>query len=349
MRRALLHDANPELREAIDLIADGAFSGGDGALFRPARGLAAHPRRLPAVRGLSGTMWTVNGGRRRLPRSADLDAHIDPQCREGGRVFVRSVDRKILPRDLACLNRNRRKCDGQERIDDLPGRLIAARRRSAPALHATCMMACQDVAAIGVDLRHLRRHRGDMSRRGARSRRWCRSSAGRGPWLGIGCGACRTDFIPWSCSTSGWSRRCSRTARRSSGSISTRDLFRRGRGRGRSVARDSPGAVPHRAGGAAPHRGALRPRQARHGVARAPRRDACAMSGRGRWGGIRRWQRSWKRRRPRTGEHGGTRAPRAGPRRYSFRARRRDRHRGVRLPGVRGGERDAGGERRVAR
>ncbi len=30
-----IYQSNPELREAIDLIADGAFSGGDRELFRP--------------------------------------------------------------------------------------------------------------------------------------------------------------------------------------------------------------------------------------------------------------------------------------------------------------------------
>jgi two-component system sensor histidine kinase UhpB len=59
----------------------------------------------------------------------------------------------------------RRTRDGEERITDLLGRLITAqeaeRARIARDLHDG---VCQDVAAIGVDLSHLRRHGGEMAR-----------------------------------------------------------------------------------------------------------------------------------------------------------------------------------------
>jgi signal transduction histidine kinase len=59
----------------------------------------------------------------------------------------------------------RRTYDEQARIGDLPGRLIAAqeaeRARIARDLHDG---VCQDVAAISVDLSHLRQHGRDMTR-----------------------------------------------------------------------------------------------------------------------------------------------------------------------------------------
>lgn len=59
----------------------------------------------------------------------------------------------------------RRTRDGEERIADLLGRLITAqeaeRARIARDLHDG---VCQDVAAISVDLSHLRRHGGAMAR-----------------------------------------------------------------------------------------------------------------------------------------------------------------------------------------
>jgi two-component system sensor histidine kinase UhpB len=59
----------------------------------------------------------------------------------------------------------RRTSDGEDRIGDLPGRLITAqeaeRARIARDLHDG---VCQDVAAIGVDVSHLRQHGADMAR-----------------------------------------------------------------------------------------------------------------------------------------------------------------------------------------
>ena len=78
-----VYDSNAELRQAIDLIADGFFSNGDRDDVPPARRLAADARRLHAAGRLSGVCELPAAGERGLPGHAELDPHVHPRTRPG--------------------------------------------------------------------------------------------------------------------------------------------------------------------------------------------------------------------------------------------------------------------------
>ena len=96
-----LYESDPVLRAVIDALADGTFSRGDAALFRPVvesaagRGPLAARGRLPLVRRKPG------GGGAGLPRPRPVDADVDPEHGADGLLLVRPLDRRLLPGCLA--------------------------------------------------------------------------------------------------------------------------------------------------------------------------------------------------------------------------------------------------------
>ena len=95
------YESNAELREAIDLIDSGAFHERRSRGVSSARRFAPHPRRLPAAGRLSGVCGLPAARQRRVPRPDGLDAHVDPELREGRAILVGPLDSRLLPRHLA--------------------------------------------------------------------------------------------------------------------------------------------------------------------------------------------------------------------------------------------------------
>ena len=95
------YDSNAELREALDLIADGFFTQRRSQRVPSARRFAADARRLHAAGRLPGVRRLPATRQRRLSRSRRLDAHVDPQQRAGRALLLGSLDPRLLPRHLA--------------------------------------------------------------------------------------------------------------------------------------------------------------------------------------------------------------------------------------------------------
>ena len=90
--RAPIYERNPELREAIDLIAGGRVLERRPRALPPARGLAARPRRVSAVRRLSGLCRLPAGASATAYRDqTELDADVDSQLRPASAASPRTV------------------------------------------------------------------------------------------------------------------------------------------------------------------------------------------------------------------------------------------------------------------
>ncbi len=95
-----IYEANPALREAIDLIGSGFFSNGDRELFRPlVESLLNYDDYMlfADYQSYIDCQQQVSDG---VSRSEKLDAHVDPQQRAGRTLLFGSVDPGILPRHL---------------------------------------------------------------------------------------------------------------------------------------------------------------------------------------------------------------------------------------------------------
>ena len=93
-------ESNPELREVIDLSRPRRLQQRRSRGVPSAGGIAADARRLHAVRRLSVLCRVPAARQRRLSRSDQLDAHVDPQHGQGRAVLFGSVDPGLLPRHL---------------------------------------------------------------------------------------------------------------------------------------------------------------------------------------------------------------------------------------------------------
>ena len=94
------YEANPNLREVLDSLANGEFSHGDRALFEPLAPVAAHAGRLHAA-GRLPVLHRLPGQRqRRLSRPRSLDAHVDAERRPDRQVLVRPQHPRLLRRHL---------------------------------------------------------------------------------------------------------------------------------------------------------------------------------------------------------------------------------------------------------
>ncbi len=100
-------ERNPELRAALDLIADGRFSRGDREMFRP---LVDNLRNSDPFFVLADFAAYVAAQERAaaawLDRDA-LDADVDRQCRLLREVFVGPLDSRVRDTDLDAASRDR--------------------------------------------------------------------------------------------------------------------------------------------------------------------------------------------------------------------------------------------------
>ena len=100
-RPSEFYQADPQLRAAIDLIASGAFSGGDRSVFEPVVSNLLYEDRFMVLADYASYIDRAGPGGRRVRRPGGLDAVRDPQRRPQRLLLVRPLDPRLHRPDLA--------------------------------------------------------------------------------------------------------------------------------------------------------------------------------------------------------------------------------------------------------
>ena len=89
-------DGNAELRDALELIANGHFSRGDREMFRPLVENLLDSDPFLVLADYADYARCQERVERRLEGPGALDAHVDPQHRARRQVLLRPVDPRVL-------------------------------------------------------------------------------------------------------------------------------------------------------------------------------------------------------------------------------------------------------------